>query len=234
MQRPRSTQPTSHDVNYGDLQRISVPSSSSASTIAGRQGPVSSSQASGFFEDYRSDQFGDFGTHHYGGSTSAHNRASSLSGDLDDGRYLSGEPHVRVGHASNSYGHSQGHIQAYNGVRHGYYNGFEDETVPIIDSSSAPAGISGFETDFELDLAASQLNAALSGSLGTSGTAAFPDSLGQETTEMMDIASSSADLANVASFQFPELPASLLDQGPEYEYVSISVKRRTSLAIHKT
>jgi hypothetical protein len=37
---------------------------------------------------------------------------------------------------------------------------------------------------------------------------------------------SDLDLSSAATFQFPELPASLLDQAPEYEYVSVIILSR--------
>lgn len=218
MQRPRSTQPVSHDVNYGDIQRGPALSSSS-SNAAGRQTQGAVPQPPSVFEGdvhYRNEHFGDGASHHYGGGPSAADRGSSFTGGVDGGRYFGGDPYMRGGHVSSGYGHGLTHVQGHGDSQHGYYGGYEDEAALLADSSSAPPGASGFETDFELDLAASHLNATLAGG-GASG-AAVPDTTFREAAEMQD-APSDADLATAGSFQFPELPASLLDQGPEYEYV---------------
>lgn len=61
------------------------------------------------------------------------------------------------------------------------------------------------QADYGLDIAAAQ---AMSSQSHLAEDAAAPGHL------------SDLDLSSAATFQFPELPASLLDQAPEYEYVS--------------
>lgn len=59
---------------------------------------------------------------------------------------------------------------------------------------------SQLEAGFDLNIAAAQ------------AMSQFPEDVSGQLSD--------ADLSSAATFQFPELPASLLDQAPEYEYVS--------------
>lgn len=76
---------------------------------------------------------------------------------------------------------------------------FEDPAVLALISEQQSTQL---EQDYELNMAA---RATLSAQLSEDNIS------GQH---------SDADLTSAATFQFPELPASLLDQAPEYEYVS--------------
>lgn len=77
---------------------------------------------------------------------------------------------------------------------------FEDPAVLALISGQQSTQL---ESDYELNMAAqASLSAQLSEENNIPG-------------QFSDI-----DLTSAATFQFPELPASLLDQAPEYEYVS--------------